>query len=168
MSKKFPPASRACMAMLLIAGISSTRFAQADENGAAVFLNNCASCHGASAEGIDGLAPPLRNTELWSKLGSSAPDYISGVVTSGMSGKISVEGQSYRGMVMPPQTHLSSAELAAVSTYVLKELNGHSAIVPAELIEAKKQMPVAHTKLLALRQGETGNEQVAVVVQTGN
>jgi mono/diheme cytochrome c family protein len=168
MNKKFTPVLRACMAMLFITGISSTQFARADENGAAVFLKNCATCHGTTAEGIDGLAPPLRNAELWSKLGSSAPDYISGVVTSGMSGKISVEGQSYRGMVMPPQTHLSSAELAAVASYVLKELNGHAAKVDAELIEAKRQAPVAHTRLLALRQGEAGNEQVAVVVQTGN
>jgi len=126
--------------------------AQAADSGATVYADNCAACHGEKGEGSE-IAPPLQNTALWKTLGNSASKYFAAVVASGMSGKITVNGKTYKG-VMPPQAHLSSEELAAVSTYVLKSINGTSASVSVELVDNAKQAPLPKAALHALRAGE--------------
>lgn len=120
-------------------------------DGAALFTGNCAACHGEKGVGIPGIAPPLDIAEFWSGLGDKAPDYIAGVVASGLSGRLTVAGQDYLGLVMPPQAHLSAEELAEMTTYVLTDLNGTGQAVTPGLIEAKRATPPSHADLRAMR-----------------
>ncbi|MDR0528975.1 MAG: cytochrome c [Zoogloeaceae bacterium] len=133
--------------------ISSCATAAQAGDGETIFLNNCAACHGMDAEGIPGVAPMLQNEMLWKTLDERAIDYIAGVVTSGLSGKIQVNGKSFNG-VMPPQTHLSSKELAAVTNYVLQKVNRSSVTVDIAHIERARQTPLTYARLYALRTGE--------------
>lgn len=131
-----------CALLLALAGPTQA--------GQALFQQHCTSCHGGDAEGIPGLAPPLRHAQLWQGLGEDAGRYITGVMAGGMSGQLSAQGQLYIGLVMPPQSHLPSAELAAVADYLL-QLNGlQQSVSPAD-VESARNQPPSHAALRALR-----------------
>lgn len=131
-----------CALLLALGGT-----AQASE---ALFQKHCSACHGVGAEGIPGLAPPLAHPALWQGLGEQAPRYITGVMAAGMSGKLTAQGQMYIGLVMPPQAHLPSDELAQVAGYLLN-LNGVKATVTAADVEQARSPAPTHGELRALR-----------------
>ena len=88
--------------------------AAAQEEGKKVYNRICASCHQASGEGVDGVFPPLANS-----------DWVSGdkgrlvrVILHGLTGPITVAGESYSGMMPPWGGAMKDAEIAAVSTYL--------------------------------------------------
>lgn len=120
------------------------------EDAAALFGDTCAACHQAGGIGQPGLAPPLRHAELFGALGERAPGYIAGIVTGGFYGTLKAQGETYVGLVMPPQ-ELSDADLAALGTYVLQVLNGLSTAVTPEQIAAARATPPGHQALKALR-----------------
>lgn len=123
------------------------------EDGKAVFEQVCAACHQAGGVGAPGLAPPLVDPALWSRLGDKAPRYLAGVLLGGLSGTIEAGGEKYIGLVMPPQDGLDDAALAAVGSYVLKDLAGTGhALTPALLAEVRAAVP-SHGALRTLRKG---------------
>ncbi len=122
-------------------------------DGAAVYANVCAACHGADGSGQPGLAPPLANDELWKSLGDKAGSYAVGVVLSGLTGKIEAKGQSYIGLAMPPHSMMTDEEIAAVVTYVLATLNHMPFTVAAPQVAEARAAPPGHAALRALRKG---------------
>ncbi len=125
----------------------------AEEAGKLLFEQRCAACHGAAGVGIEGIAPPLQNPELWQFLGEKGKTYIAGVMTGGMSGTINVAGNDYRGLVMPSQAHVESKDLASIAEYVVKTLNAGVAAPSASLIDEFKASPMSHPALRAIRKG---------------
>ena len=117
--------------------------------GERLFNDTCAACHQKGAVGAPGLAPPLRNAALWARLGSRSASYIVGVMLFGMSGTLDGPETS---LIMPPQDQLSDTQLAAIATYVLKELNGMNSAIDAKWVAAKRASPVSHGELRELRQ----------------
>lgn len=119
-------------------------------NGAEVYNANCAACHQPDGAGIPGLAPPLRSG-LWKRLGKRSPDYIAGVMISGLVG-LPLDGQRY-GAAMPPWAHMTDAELVAVGNFVLQKLNGAKPVLAEAVVkEARKASPDVHA-LKQLREG---------------
>jgi mono/diheme cytochrome c family protein len=96
--------------------------ASADEpvSGASVFAGRCAVCHGPEAAGIPGSFPSLHEQIV--AFGKTPPgrDYLVMVVTTGLMGELKVAGVTYRG-VMPAQSGLSEAEVAAVLSYLASD-----------------------------------------------
>lgn len=131
-------------------GISALAVA---DDGAALFAQHCSGCHGPQAVGIEGIAPPLHNPELWQSLDAQAPRYIAGVMSGGLSGTLNVAGLDYMGLVMPPQSQIDSAQLASIAGYVLGELNGVASAPDAALIDQLKAAPLSHKELRAIRKG---------------
>jgi len=122
-------------------------------DGAQVFADVCAACHGEGGIGTPGVAPPLVDPPLWAKLGEKAPEFVAGVVISGLSGTLMSQGVGYYGLVMPPQSDLSDADLAAASTYVLGTLAGLDLEVTEADIAAQRVAPHSHKALMSLRGG---------------
>jgi mono/diheme cytochrome c family protein len=91
--------------------------AQADTevDGAAVYMTNCASCHGQNGEGIPGAFPPL--AQHAADLAAADRAYPILTLLYGLNGEIVVEGASYNG-AMPAWPQLSDAEIAAVLNHV--------------------------------------------------
>lgn len=92
--------------------------APAQVDGALVY-KRCAACHLANRAGVPGAFPPL-GADIRALAGK--PDgrrYLALVVIRGVSGPITVEGKPYRG-VMPAQTGLSDADIAAVLNHLVK------------------------------------------------
>ena len=123
-------------------------------DGATVFAETCAACHGAGGVGVPGIAPPLNLADFWAGLGDRAPAYVAGVLSAGLTGKVTAGGVDYIGLAMPAQAHLSPEEAAEVATYVLATLGGQAGLaVTPEMIAADRAAPPAHAALRTLRKG---------------
>ena len=104
----------------LLAGPALAQDASLDS--AAQFDIHCAACHNAGGTGTPGLAPPLDRPDFWQAMGDDAPKYLAGVVAKGFNMTITVRGETYAGMIMPPPAGIPDDELAAAATYVVATL----------------------------------------------
>ena len=75
----------------------------------------CVACHQANGKGLPGQFPPLVHSD-W--VMESQPGRIIRAVLDGLSGPITVEGQSFNGAMVPWKDALTDEEIAAVLTYV--------------------------------------------------
>ena len=89
--------------------------------GADIFANRCAVCHGPQAAGIPGTFPSLHEQVVAFAKTPEGRDYLVMVVTTGLMGTLKVDGVSYNG-VMPAQSGLSEAEVAAVLSFLASGL----------------------------------------------
>ncbi len=80
--------------------------------GADVFNANCIACHLANGAGMANVFPPLANSDYL----MADTDRAIGVVMHGLSGAITVNGQSYNGVM--PSLQLTDGDIAAVLSYV--------------------------------------------------
>lgn len=83
-------------------------------NGAKIFATNCSSCHQADGKGVTGTFPPL----VGNPTVNGDPKTVIHIVKYGLTGKISVGGHDYNGIMPPWGTQLSNADIADVVTYV--------------------------------------------------
>lgn len=80
--------------------------------GAEVYTAICAQCHQAGGIGVAGKYPPLKDNP---NLVDAA--YIEGVIRNGRDGAITVNGETYDG-VMPAQTALTDGDVVNVVAYI--------------------------------------------------
>jgi mono/diheme cytochrome c family protein len=108
-----------------------TRF----DNGKTLFQAICATCHQVTGRGLDGLAPPLLDSE-W-VLGP--PEQVMRIVLHGVRGPIVVLGRTHTGD-MPSFGALDDNQLSSILTYVRREW-GHtgSPIDPAQLKAVREE-----------------------------
>ncbi len=100
------------------------------ENGRTLFAAVCAACHQATGRGLDGLAPPLVDSE-W-VLGS--PERNVRIVLHGLRGPITVLGRVHTGDMPAFGAALSDEQISSILTYIRREWE-HTAtpIDPAEV-----------------------------------
>ena len=103
-------------------------------DGQQVFSANCVACHQANGKGLPGVFPPLDGSE-WV---SGDTRVLANIVLHGVSGEISVAGQTYKG-VMPAFGQLGDAELAAVLSHVRSNWSNKSAPIKSDLIAAERK-----------------------------
>ena len=130
-------------ALVLCAGAVSA----ADLDGAALFEVHCSACHNAGGIGTPGLAPPLDRPDFWQALGDDGPRYMSGVLTKGLAMAITVRGEQYAGLMMPPVVGASDDELAAIASWVLDSLGQTgTAVSPEDIAAARSGMTMNDVK----------------------
>jgi len=137
-----------------LAVVPSVHAADPAAAGAAVFTTVCAVCHGPQGAGIPGSFPPLREQVTAFAKTPEGRDYLVMVVSAGLIGDLPVAGLTYHG-VMPPQSALSEADVAAVLSYVA---GGMGKVKPAP--HAFTPQEVASTR--ARHAGLTGQAQSAL------
>jgi mono/diheme cytochrome c family protein len=117
---------------------------RAQENtGANIFATRCAVCHGPQAAGIPGTFPSLHEQVIAFAKSEAGRDYIIMVVTSGLMGELSVGGVRYNN-VMPAQSGLSEAEVAAVLSFLASGLGKNeqaAAVSASDVKEARARHP---------------------------
>ncbi|UXH79951.1 c-type cytochrome [Roseateles amylovorans] len=111
-----------------LGGVSATIAGTVD--GAAVFASRCAACHQAQGQGLPGVFPPLAGSE-WVKGKDST---TAAIVLHGVTGPLSVMGQTYNGAMPAFGELLSDAEIAAVLTHVRTHWGNQAAAVTAETV----------------------------------
>jgi mono/diheme cytochrome c family protein/glucose/arabinose dehydrogenase len=100
------------------------------DNGRQTFAGLCAACHQPTGKGLEGLAPPLAESE-W-VLGE--PDRIVKVVMHGLRGPIKVKGMTY-SYDMPAAGFLTDEQIAGVLTYIRREWDHEASPVSIDLVK---------------------------------
>jgi nitrite reductase (NO-forming) len=87
--------------------------------GQRVFEQNCQACHQQGGQGIPGVFPPLAGSDYL----LSKPERSINILIKGLSGKITVNGVKYNGVM--PAVSLSDEKMANVLTYILNSWNNN-------------------------------------------
>lgn len=89
---------------------------QGRKKGFTLFRSRCASCHGPGGEGIENLAPPLKNSEYV----TGPVDRLAMIILKGMTGPIQVNGQRYElnGSMPAFENNLTDQEIADIISYL--------------------------------------------------
>ena len=105
------------------------------EAGRAQYPLICGACHQPNGLGLDGLAPPLVDSE-WT---TGSPERLARIVLHGVRGPLNVKGRIWE-MEMPPVNILTDKEIASLLTYIRREW-GHnaSAITPEFVGKVRKE-----------------------------
>ena len=145
-SKHLIAAAGALAALAAVA--TSPAFAQ---EAGELFEEHCAACHNTGGTGNPGIAPPLNRPAFWQALGDDAPSYLAGVIRSGMAGKLTIQGQMYVGLIMPPVATATDEELVEIATWVLQSLGETEGEMTPELLAAAQEAQPTHADLRAMR-----------------
>jgi nitrite reductase (NO-forming) len=105
--------------------------------GRAVFATNCAACHQTNGEGIPHAFPPLAKSDF---LNADKIRAIK-VVTGGLSGKVTVNGQEFNGVM--PAWSLSDDDIANVLTYAYASWGNSGKEVSAQEVKSNRVKPGA-------------------------
>jgi mono/diheme cytochrome c family protein len=98
--------------------------------GKELFAASCAACHQLTGLGMEGLAPPLADSE-W-VLGP--PARITRIVLHGLQGKIQVKGKTYE-MEMPSLGVFDDEQIASLLTYIRREWEHGASPVDAAFVK---------------------------------
>ncbi len=124
-----------------------TRF----EEGKRLFQGSCAACHQLHGLGMEGLAPPLADSE-W-VLGSE--QRLTRIVLHGLTGPLKVGNKSYH-LDMPSMGIFDDDQIAAILTYVRREWENTGAPVEPKTVKqiradtAKRQEAWSQPELLKI------------------
>jgi putative membrane-bound dehydrogenase-like protein len=99
--------------------------------GRVLFTGICAACHQPHGLGLEGVAPPLVDSE-W-VLGSE--QRLVRIVLHGLTGPLSVKGRSYR-LDMPALGAFTDEQISGILTYMRREWEHHAAPVEPETVKA--------------------------------
>ena len=101
------------------------------ERGKTVYATLCAACHQPHGFGLDGLAPPLVDSE-W-VLGKT--DVLARIVMHGLAGPVKVSGRTYN-LAMPPLPQLTDEDIAGVLTYIRREWEHNGSAIETKAVTA--------------------------------
>ena len=110
-------------------------------DGASVYSSRCAACHQATGLGLPGAFPPLAGSEYV----QGEAEHLVRIVLRGLSGPLTVKGQSYNGAMPAWADQLSDAEIAAVLTYVRSSWGNAAAAVTADAVAAQRSATATRT-----------------------
>jgi glucose/arabinose dehydrogenase/mono/diheme cytochrome c family protein len=109
------------------------------EKGKVTYTNLCAACHQPHGYGLDGLAPPLVDSD-W-VLGK--PDVTARIILQGLGGPVKVGNRTW-DLTMPPMGMLSDEDIAGVMTYVRREWEHNGSPVDAKFVTGIRKQYADH------------------------
>lgn len=101
--------------------------------GKRLFVQNCATCHQASGQGLAGVYPPLVDSE-WV---NGNPEAIGRILLHGLGGPVTVKGATYNGAMPsfgPLGSNWKDDRIAAVLTYIRQEWGNKGGPITADQI----------------------------------
>jgi mono/diheme cytochrome c family protein/glucose/arabinose dehydrogenase len=112
------------------------------EVGKQTYTMLCAACHQPNGQGMDGLAPPLVDSE-WVV---GKPDILPRVVIHGLTGPIKVNGTSWSLEMPPLGAALSDEQVAGVTTYIRREWEHTGSAVTVDFVKQIREKNKDRTK----------------------
>jgi mono/diheme cytochrome c family protein len=88
-------------------------FTKRKNEGARLYTQHCANCHGEKGEGLRRLIPPLAGADYLAQHRASLPCQL----RKGLSGEIVVNGVTYN-QVMPGEEGLTDSEITNLLNYI--------------------------------------------------
>jgi mono/diheme cytochrome c family protein len=104
------------------------------EKGKTIYATLCAACHQPHGFGLDGLAPPLVDSE-W-VIGKT--DVLARIVMHGLAGPVKVSGRTYN-LAMPPLPQLTDEDIAGVLTYIRREWEHTASAVETKTVTSIRE-----------------------------
>ena len=103
-----------------------------------LYIEQCSKCHRKNGKGIKRVYPPLKDADYIVE--NPTEELLRGMIF-GRSGKITVNGKTYNGvMTTEIDESISDSDIALILTYVYKELNDMKKVVTAkEVADARKK-----------------------------
>jgi mono/diheme cytochrome c family protein len=106
--------------------------------GAALFANNCASCHGAEGKGVPETFPPLAGDPV---VNAANPTAHIGAVLHGLSGKV-IGGQKYEAQMPAFADQLSDQQIADIIDHERSSWGNRGALISAaDVVVARANEP---------------------------
>jgi len=112
------------------------------DTGKTVYATLCAACHQPTGAGMEGLAPPLVDSE-W-VLGK--PEVLPRIVLHGLSGAVKVNGQSFNLEMPPLGPALSDEQIAGVLTYIRREWEHNASPISVATVAALRAQYKSRTQ----------------------
>ncbi len=109
----------------------SLTLAQQIKAGEALYNGTCSVCHQSNGAGLPNVFPPLAGSDYLNADKVRAAK----VVLNGLSGKITVNGNSYDS-VMPPMSQLNDDEVANILTFVMNSWGNKGGQLSADEIKS--------------------------------
>lgn len=104
------------------------------ELGKQLFEAACAACHQTHGYGMEGLAPPLVDSE-WV---AGPPSRIARIILHGLRGPVTVKGRKY-DMDMPSLGSFEDEQIAAIMTYIRREWEHTYSPVDAKFVNGVRK-----------------------------
>ncbi|HTX55621.1 MAG TPA: cytochrome c [Candidatus Acidoferrales bacterium] len=104
-------------------------------DGEKVYAQECSSCHQSNGEGVKGMFPPLDENPAV----TGDPTVLVRIVKYGLSGKVTVGGSDYNGMMPAWGQQLTNADIASVVTYIRSAWNNKASAVTEAAVSAVSQ-----------------------------
>ncbi|HUH37874.1 MAG TPA: cbb3-type cytochrome c oxidase subunit II [Spongiibacteraceae bacterium] len=115
---------------------TTTRTASGPD-GAALYSNNCASCHQANGQGLPGIFPPLAGDPV--VLAEDATEHIA-IVLHGAHGR-TINGRTYASPMPPFGDRFNDAEIAAMVNHERSSWGNNAPTVSAEDVATVRAAP---------------------------
>jgi len=115
--------------------------ANAKVDGAGVFAARCAACHQAGGTGLPGVFPPLAGSEWVNGKDST----LAALVLNGVTGTLTVKGQTYNGTMPAFKEQLGDAEFAALLTHIREQWGNSAGPVMQEVVAKARADTTART-----------------------
>lgn len=104
--------------------------------GEKVYKGYCQTCHQANGQGLASVYPPVAASDYIKKNGIK--DVALGVLW-GRSGKMTVNGKEYNGVMAPIPSNYTDEDVAGVVTYVMNSFGNPGGIITtAEITKLRK------------------------------
>lgn len=104
-------------------------------DGAAIYASLCVACHQATGIGLPGVFPPLAGSE-W-VLGDD--ETLIKIVLQGVTGKLTVKGETYSGVMPAFKEQLGDEEVAAVASYLRTQWGNNATAIDAKQVAAARE-----------------------------
>ncbi|MGV3663431.1 MAG: DUF7133 domain-containing protein, partial [Prosthecobacter sp.] len=108
--------------------------------GRTLYASICAGCHQPNGSGLDGIAPPLIDSE-WV---TGSPERLARIVLHGVRGYITVKKRRHQ-LDMPPLGALGDEPLAAILTYLRREWEHGAEPVTPDFLKAVRKKEARRT-----------------------
>ncbi len=109
-----------------------------------IYRNICATCHGVDGDGINGLAPPLKNSEYVTK----SAKRLASIILHGISGPIHVNGKLYDlNLTMPglvDNSEYSDEDVQNIISYLNNAFSGELENISTEQIKSLRDKKPAN------------------------
>lgn len=120
--------------------------------GLVLYNTHCSSCHDAEGKGIDGLGPPLLDSEYV----SGSADKLVSIMLYGLSGPLIVNGKEYNdGVAMPglgSYESISDREIVDIANYVRNAFTTSNQSVTVKRVNALRSMDRPKDKMFTSKE----------------
>lgn len=103
-------------------------------DGAQLYTAHCVACHQATGTGVPGVFPPIAESE-WVV---GKPEVLAQILLHGITGELTVKGNSYNGAMPDFGSKLNDAELAGLMNHLRSNFGNDAPAVDAAFAQAQR------------------------------